>query len=67
MKEIGWQVIFIILLFFSCTPASKKDSEAKKDSYSVEEDIPDPALRLRDHAEAANGTWRHFAYSATTG
>ena len=42
MKEIGWQVIFIILLFFSCTPASKQDS------YSVEEDIPDPALRLEE-------------------
>lgn len=48
MKEIGWMATFIILLFFSCTPASKKDSEAKQDSYSVEEDIPDPALRKEE-------------------
>ena len=42
MIEIGRPVIFIILLFFSCTPASKKDSEAKQDSYSVEDDIAEP-------------------------
>ncbi|HET6540793.1 MAG TPA: cupredoxin domain-containing protein [Chryseolinea sp.] len=40
MIEIGRPVIFIILLFFSCTPASKKDSEAKQDS--VEDDIAEP-------------------------
>ena len=42
MKAIGQCTIFVILLFFSCTPASKKDSESKEDSYSVEEDIPEP-------------------------
>ncbi len=42
MITIGQPVIFIILLFFSCTPAAKKDSETKQDSYSVDEDIAEP-------------------------
>jgi len=48
MTEVGRPIIFTILLFFSCTPASKKDSESKEDSYSVEEDIPEPT---RQHDE----------------
>ena len=48
MIEIRRPVIFIILLFFSCTPASKKDSEAKQDSYSVEDDIAEPPRQQDD-------------------
>ena len=48
MTEIGRPIIFIILLFFSCTPASKKDSESKQDSYSVEEDIPEPTQQQEE-------------------
>ena len=48
MIEIGRPIIFIILLFFSCTPASKKDAEANQDPYSVEEDIPEPAQQAEE-------------------
>jgi plastocyanin len=41
MTSIGQPIIFIILLFFSCTPATKKDAESNQDSYS-EEDIAEP-------------------------
>lgn len=48
MKTIGQCAIFIILLFFSCAPESKKESELKQDSYSLEEDLPAPTLQQED-------------------
>ena len=48
MNSIGRSIIFIILLFFSCTPASKKDSESNQDSNAVEDDIPEPLQQLEE-------------------
>lgn len=53
MKTIGGRAIFIILLFFSCTPSSKNDSESKDESYSVEEDIP-------QSAQGSEESWTHI-------
>ena len=41
MKTIGRCTVFVILLFFSCTPGAKKDAQSKMHSGSVEEDIPE--------------------------
>jgi plastocyanin len=48
MSLIGRSIIFIILLFFSCTPASKKDAESNQDSNSIEDDIPEPAQQAEE-------------------
>jgi len=48
MTSIGRPIIFIILLFFSCTPASKKDAESNQDSYSLDDDIPEPAQQSEE-------------------
>jgi plastocyanin len=48
MTSIGRSIIFIILLFFSCTPASKKDAESNQDSDSLEDDIPEPAKQVEE-------------------
>ena len=48
MTSIGRSIIFIVLLFFSCTPASKKDAESNQDSYAVEDDIPKPVQQAEE-------------------
>lgn len=42
MKFRGPGAFFIILIFFSCTSSPKHEPSMEKESYSVEEDIPEP-------------------------
>jgi len=48
MTSIGRLIIFIILLFFSCTPASRKDAESNQDSDSLEDDFPELAKQAEE-------------------